>query len=112
MVEEDIEETVDGCKVIVPPIKCQGIKTKLVPFIREHVDFDENSTWIEPFVGTGVVVFNIAPQKAILTDKNQHIINFYKGIQDGTITAKTTRDFLEYHGKKLEEGLDIYNLLL
>lgn len=102
--EEISEEMIDGFKVIVPPIKCQGIKTKLVPFIKEHVNLDDNSTWIEPFVGTGVVVFNIAPKKAILSDKNQHIINFYKQIQNGTITAKSTREFLEYHGKKLEEG--------
>ena len=91
-------------KVLVPPIKCQGIKTKLVPFIKEHVKRDESKRWIEPFVGTGVVAFNMAPQKALLTDKNQYIIALYKGIQDGNITAQVVRDFLEYHGKKLEEG--------
>ena len=96
-------------KIIVPPIKCQGIKTKLVPFIKEHVSVPENGTWIEPFMGTGVVAFNLAPKKAILTDKNQHLINFYKGIQKGTITSTSARKFLEFHGKKLEvSGKDYY----
>jgi len=96
-------------KVLVPPIKCQGIKTKLVPFIKEHVKRDETKVWIEPFVGTGVVAFNMAPRKALLTDKNQYTIAFYKGIQDGSITAQGVREFLEYHGSKLEQGgVDYY----
>ena len=37
-------------KVIVPPIKCQGIKTKLVPFIAKSVLWDGNGTWVEPFL--------------------------------------------------------------
>lgn len=96
-------------KVMVPPIKCQGIKTKLVPFIIENVKREENGFWIEPFVGTGVVAFNLAPQKALLNDKNQYIIALYKGIQSGEITSVTVRDFLEYHGALLEErGAEYY----
>lgn len=93
----------DGLKVLVPPIKCQGIKTKLVPFIKENVKRDENGLWIEPFVGTGVVAFNLAPKKAILTDKNQYIIALYQGIQAGDITSNTVRAFLECHGQELEK---------
>ena len=105
----DNELPLEDTKIVVPPIKCQGIKTKLVPFIKEHVTLPKNGTWIEPFMGTGVVAFNLVPQKAILTDKNQHLINFYKGIQDGIITSLSARNFLEYHGKKLEEsGKDYY----
>lgn len=99
----------DNKKIVVPPIKCQGIKTKLVPFIKEHISLPKNGTWIEPFMGTGVVAFNVMPEKAILTDKNRHLIHFYKSIQDGTITSASAREFLEYHGKKLEEsGKDYY----
>ena len=93
----------DESKIIVPPIKCQGIKTKLVPFIKENVKFDNAGTWIEPFVGTGVVVFNLQPQNALLSDKNQNIISFYKGIQDKLITPSIVREFLEYHGQNLSK---------
>ena len=96
-------------RILVPPIKCQGIKTKLVPFIREKVDINDIELWIEPFVGTGVVAFNIVPERAILTDKNQYIIALYQGIQNGEITSKTVRKFLEEHGEKLEcYGEDYY----
>lgn len=95
--------------VIIPPIKCQGIKTKLVPFIKEKVKLDKNSLWIEPFVGTGVVAFNVAPKHALLNDKNQYIISFYKDIQREKITGKIVREFLEYHGDKLEKkGAEYY----
>ncbi|MBQ7178461.1 MAG: Dam family site-specific DNA-(adenine-N6)-methyltransferase [Victivallales bacterium] len=89
--------------VIVPPIKCQGIKTKLVPFIKKTVGRHEEGVWIEPFVGTGVVAFNMAPQKAILADKNQYIISFYQKIQSGIITPSVVRQFLEHHGNLLEQ---------
>ena len=46
-------------KVIVPPIKSQGIKTKLVPWIKDLVNrANQKGKWIEPFLGTGVVAFN------------------------------------------------------
>lgn len=96
-------------KLVVPPIKCQGIKTKIVPFIKEKVRRDENGVWIEPFVGSGVVAFNLAPQKAVLSDKNEYIIAFYQGIQNGSITSATVRDFLELHGERLEQhGAEYY----
>lgn len=99
----------NGAGILVPPIKSQGIKTKMVPFIKEKVVIEQSGTWIEPFIGTGVVAFNIAPQKAILTDKNKYIISFYKGIQNGNITSETVRCFLEFHGKELEKyGVEYY----
>lgn len=95
-------------KVIVPPIKSQGIKTKLVPWINEVVlrsGVDENANWFEPFFGTGVVGFNSPLNgKFIVSDSNPHIINFYKGVQDGTITPQNMRSYLEQSGKLLSEA--------
>lgn len=87
-------------KIIVPPIKSQGIKTKLVPWIMELVP-EYNGKWIEPFLGTGVVAFNSGAEKAILNDTNPHIINFYKSIQDKTITASMMKRYLEKEGELL-----------
>jgi DNA adenine methylase len=93
----------------VPPIKSQGIKTKLVPWIKSVIDSDFNGTWIEPFMGTGVVAFNVAPRKAILADTNPHLINFYQSIKTNKITAKIVKEFLEEEGAKLlEKGEDHY----
>lgn len=57
--------------------------------------------WIEPFLGTGVVAFNSEFKEAILNDINPHIINFYKGVQDGTITPSKVKQFLGQEGEKL-----------
>lgn len=92
-------------KVAVPPIKSQGIKTKLVPWIRELVPDNFTGRWIEPFMGTGVVAFNLAPKKALLCDTNPHLINFYSSIQSGKITPEIVKKFLEEEGQKLlDEG--------
>lgn len=94
-------------KVIVPPIKSQGIKTKLVPWINDlilqsGIDL-ENATWIEPFFGTGVVGLN-APIKGnhIVGDSNPHLINLYNGIKDSNITQFNMRAYLEHESKMLE----------
>lgn len=94
-------------KVIVPPIKSQGIKTKLVPWIMDVVEIAKpNGRWIEPFLGTGVVGFNSGFDSAILNDTNPHIINFYKSIQDGKITPEIVKSFLEEEGEKLSTADD------
>lgn len=80
--------------VIVPPIKSQGIKTKLVPWIKQCLP-SYKGRWIEPFMGTGVVALNLAGSRALLADTNPHIVNFYKKIQDGKITGQNVRAYLE-----------------
>jgi DNA adenine methylase len=88
-------------KVNIPPIKSQGIKSKLVPAIAEFIPENFNGTWIEPFMGTGVVAFNLAPQKALLCDSNPHLIRFYQAIASGEINAVIVKDFLQTEGEQL-----------
>ena len=97
-------------EILVTPIKCQGKKTRLIPFIRENIHWDGRGRWIEPFLGSGAVVFNIKPQHALLIDRNEHVINFYRGIQQGRITPASVRAFLEKHGEKLRKGGSDYYL--
>lgn len=96
-------------KVIIPPVKSQGIKTKLVPWInniilQSGIDI-EYAKWIEPFFGTGVVGLN-SPVKGrhIVGDTNPHIINLYNGIKDGSITEYNMRAYLEREGQILENA--------
>ena len=93
--------------MIVPPIKSQGIKTKLVPWILDVIDKSGidpiNSNWVEPFFGTGVVGFNSPLSgKHIVGDTNPHIINFYNKVKEGVISGYTMRQYLEKEGKFLE----------
>ena len=98
--------------VTVPPIKSQGIKTKLVPWINDLIlssGTDLNASWIEPFFGTGVVGFN-SPIRGthLVGDTNPHIINFYRGVQSGKINSHSMRAYLEEESRLLanadEEG--------
>ena len=89
-------------RVTVPPIKSQGIKTRLAPWIRSIVPNDIGR-WIEPFMGTGVVAFNLAPKRALLCDTNPHLIAFYQAIASGEITPERVRHYLETEGARLSE---------
>ena len=42
----------------VPPLKCQGIKTKLVRDIVRFANCSEFDRWVEPFCGSCVVPLN------------------------------------------------------
>ena len=96
-------------KVMVPPIKCQGIKSKLIPLIKRTVDWSFDGTWIEPFMGSGVVGFNIMPRNALFADSNPHLINFYEAIASGKLDGLKVRSFLEREGKILSQrGKDYY----
>jgi len=97
---------------IVPPIKCQGIKTKLVPWIRSILPMDFQGRWIEPFMGSGVVAFNLRIGQAILADSNPHIIRFYEAVKRGEITSRIARTFLVNEGKLLKQsdGKHFYNV--
>ncbi len=92
-------------RIIVPPIKSQGIKTKLVPWIKTLVP-PVAGRWIEPFLGTGVVAFNSRAQRALLGDINPHLIRFYQAIQSGDITPGSAREFLEREGEALAKAPD------
>lgn len=89
--------------VNVPPLKCQGIKTKLVEWIKDHAALEDGGMWIEPFMGSGVVGFNMRPKRAVFADANPHIINFYNAIKNGSITAGIAREFLEQEGAALQK---------
>lgn len=102
--------------MIIPPIKSQGIKTKIVPTINRIIESAKEpftGDWYEPFFGTGVVGFN-SPVKGrkIVGDTNPHLIRFYNAVLDGTINEGSVREYLENAHKRLstadEDGYAYY----
>ncbi len=93
---------------LVPPLKCQGIKTKLVPTIQGIADGRQFSRWVEPFCGSCVVALNVQPKKALLCDTNPHIIQLYRDIQSGRITPASVKAFLTEEGVKLKSQGEPY----
>ena len=105
--------------MIIPPLKIQGKKTKIVPHIQELTkeilkDNPNIDTWIEPFFGTGVVGFNVPDQikTVIVSDINPYIIEFYENIKNGVITGSSIKEWLMLMGTKLalsdENGYAFY----
>jgi len=95
--------------VWAPPVKCQGIKTKLVDFICRSIAWNGAGRWVEPFLGSGVVLFNLLPERCLAADTNAHIIKLYQDIQSGAVTARAVRDFLTQSGAELaKHGADYY----
>jgi DNA adenine methylase len=93
---------------LVPPLKCQGIKTKLVPTIQEIASSRQFSRWVEPFCGSCVVALNVQPKRALLCDTNPHIIQLYRDIQSGRITPASVKAFLTEEGVKLKSQGEPY----
>jgi DNA adenine methylase len=95
--------------MLVPPLKCQGIKTKLVPEISKVSLVAEFDRWVEPFCGSCVVAMNLQPKKALLADSNVHLIRLYQEIQDGHLTPAIVKSFLTEEGEKLRaDGEEYY----
>lgn len=68
-------------KLVSPILKWVGGKRQLLPEIRKYIP-KKFTTYYEPFVGGGAVLFDIQPQKAIINDVNSELINLYQVVKD------------------------------
>ena len=67
--------------LIQPFLKWAGGKRQLLKEIEKYIP-TKFSTYYEPFLGGGAVLFNLQHKKAIVNDSNQELINAYKVIRD------------------------------
>ena len=67
--------------LLSPMLKWVGGKRQLLSEIVPMID-NKCSTYVEPFVGGGAVLFRLQPQKAIINDYNQELINVYRTVRD------------------------------
>ncbi|MDR3196848.1 MAG: Dam family site-specific DNA-(adenine-N6)-methyltransferase [Planctomycetaceae bacterium] len=95
-------------KILVPPIKCQGIKTKLVPLILANAGEISNGKWIEPFMGSCVVGLNTRCKRVLFADQNPHLVNFYSALRSRIITPEIAKRFLVKEGSQLEKQGEQY----
>ena len=93
---------------LVPPLKCQGIKTKLATEIKRLSQEKTHGRWVEPFCGSCVVALNVQPKRALLADSNIHIIRLYQEIQSGHLTSASAKAFLTEEGEKLKKEGEPY----
>lgn len=65
-----------------PPVKWAGGKGKLMPQFEPLFPWDKYGLYVEPFVGGGAVFFHLLPEKAVLIDSNEELMNFYLVVCD------------------------------
>lgn len=64
-----------------PVTKWVGGKRQLLPQIEALLPSQFNR-YFEPFVGGGAVLFDLAPQSAVINDANGELINMYQVVKD------------------------------
>ena len=64
-----------------PILKWAGGKRLLIPAITKKMP-EKMDRYIEPFIGGGAVFWNLAPEKAIISDLNSQLIETYQTIRD------------------------------
>lgn len=67
--------------LVAPVLKWVGGKRQLISDIEPLIP-KSISTYVEPFVGGGAVLFHLQPKKAIINDYNQELMNVYQVIKD------------------------------
>ena len=70
-------------KLVSPFVKWVGGKRQLMDSIMEAIPKNINkSTYVEPFIGGGAVLFHLQPKNAIINDFKSEQINVYNVIKD------------------------------
>jgi len=77
-------------ETLKPPLKWAGGKRWLLPHIQPLWQEHRHRRYVEPFCGGLALPLGLKPATALLSDINQHLINFYRRVQSGLrITLKT-----------------------
>ncbi len=68
-----------------PPLKWAGGKRWLVPHLWPLWAPHRQRRLVEPFCGGLAVTLGLRPARALLNDRNPHLINFYRWLQRGLV---------------------------
>ena len=66
---------------VAPVLKWAGGKRQLLKDIKKHIP-EKFLTYYEPFLGGGAVLFELQPNKAVVNDINEELMNVYLVIRD------------------------------
>lgn len=67
--------------LVTPVVKWAGGKRQLLSEIIKYIP-NKYSTYYEPFIGGGAVLFHLQPRKAVINDINEELVNLYQVIKN------------------------------
>ena len=91
-----------------PPLKWAGGKRWLVPHLRPLWEPFSNRRLVEPFCGGLAVALGLMPERALLNDRNPHLINFYQWLKRGlkiSIPMENDKTLFYEHRKRFNQLL-------
>jgi len=65
-----------------PIVKWSGGKKDEIKRFDDLIPTDI-STYVEPFFGGGAVFFHLEPERAVVSDVHEELIDFYRAMKDG-----------------------------
>lgn len=81
-----------------PPLKWAGGKRWQVPYLRPLWEQHAHRRLVEPFCGGLAVALGLRPDRALLNDRNAHLIAFYRWLHRGlTIDIRLANDERLYY---------------
>lgn len=93
-------------KLVSPVLKWVGGKRQLLPLIKPRLP-KRITSYCEPFVGGGAVLFELQPKKAIINDINSELILVYTVIKDN---VKALIELLETYPNEENFYYDLRNI--
>lgn len=90
-------------KLVNPILKWVGGKRQLLPEITKLLP-DKITTYYEPFLGGGALLFHLQPKKAFVNDINPELINLY------TIIKESPKELIEDLKKHVNESEYFYEV--
>lgn len=100
-------------KLVAPVLKWVGGKRQIINEITKYIP-KNISTYYEPFLGGGAVLFELQPKKAIVNDINSELMNVYEVIKsniDELITVLKQYQNIEeyfYEVRELDRNKEIF----
>jgi len=92
--------------LVKPFLKWAGGKRQLLPEILKYLPKNiGKTTYFEPFLGGGALLFELQPKQAIVNDSNRELINCYRVIKDNVEElievlkvhkAKNSKEYFDY----------------
>src|SRR5262245_8693622 len=76
-------ESASGNQTLKPPLKWAGGKRWLVPKLLPYWQHYSDRRLVEPFSGGLAVALGLMPGRALLNDRNPHLISFYSWLRRG-----------------------------